>query len=166
MVLNASKGSNSAMRRDDWEAALMVSGGAKSAPQFPATAIQERFGRSKLRQFEVVAGGYSTITLVTCRNPRAEQLSPVYRWTCGSTWEPTIVVQYADLFLPLLFCDRLLLWGHLWSHSKTGLLTTLLYDRYIPLLRAAQANKKEKRPHSAPRSDGTRGLEVEDGRSV
>ena len=40
----------------------MVSGGASSAPQFPATAVQERFGRSKCRQFEVVAGIHSTIT--------------------------------------------------------------------------------------------------------
>jgi hypothetical protein len=81
----------------EWEAALMVSGGAE--PKYPATAVVERFGRAKMRQFEVVA----------------------------------------------------------------GMLTALLYDRYVPHLRAGHANKKEGKPHSVPRSDGTRGLEVEDG---
>ena len=99
MVRNASKASNLSKTVDHWEAALMVSGGAESAPLFPATALQERFGRSKFRQFEVVA----------------------------------------------------------------GMLTTLLFDRYVPLLRAGHANNKEGKPHSAPRSDGTRGLQVEDG---
>jgi hypothetical protein len=99
MICNASKASNLPKSVDHWEAALMVSGGAKSAPLFPATALQERFGRSKFRQFEVVA----------------------------------------------------------------GMLTTLLFDRCVPLLRAGQANKKERQPHSVPRSDGTRGLQVEDG---
>ena len=50
----------------------MVSGGAKDAPQFPATAILERFGRSKLRQFEVVSGVHTTITS-TCLLVRSEQ---------------------------------------------------------------------------------------------
>ena len=62
MVRNASKESKRPKSTDDWEAALMVSGGANSAPQFPATAMHERFGRSKCRQFEVVAGTHSTIT--------------------------------------------------------------------------------------------------------